>query len=133
MSEQGSDIGSKIAQALKSKGGKPGGNASYTPIMKALGQLGIEPRVMPVMIGDMPIDCLVIPAQELLVKEYAILSGVDPDLLLGDKTPPAASDPVENVFNERVTADLEPSRKAAKAVNRRTNTRTKQPKETGEM
>lgn len=57
----------------------------YTPVVKSLEALGIEPRVMAVAItgSDEPVDCLVIPAQELLIKEYAKMSGVDPNLLLG--------------------------------------------------
>jgi hypothetical protein len=46
------------------------GQFSYKPIIKALAEIGIEPNIMTVMIGDDPIDCLVIPTQELMTKEY---------------------------------------------------------------
>jgi hypothetical protein len=112
MTEQG--VGAKLAEALKGGAGrKPGG--SYTPIMKALEQIGIEPKVMPVMIGDMPIDCVVIPAQELLVKEYAILSGVDPNLLLGDKTPPPASEPANGQPGEAAPSIAAPRQRPSRA------------------
>lgn len=56
--------------------------AAHKPIVKALEELGIKVRVMPVMIGDEPVDCLVIPTQELVIKEYQLLTGVDPNMLL---------------------------------------------------
>ena len=49
---------------------------SHKPIVKALEDIGIEIRVMPVMIGDEPVDCIVIPAGELMHKEYEFITGV---------------------------------------------------------
>lgn len=63
----------------------------HTPIVKSLEALGIEVRVMVVMIGDTPMNCLVIPAQELLVREYQLMSGVDANILLDDPTEKGAS------------------------------------------
>lgn len=47
----------------------------YTPILKSLKQIGVEPKSMTVMVGDEPTDCLVIPLQELMSKEWAHMSG----------------------------------------------------------
>lgn len=73
-------LGAKREGGLSSLfSGKP---PTHMPILKALGNLGIEVRIKTVMIGEQPTDCVVIPTQELLVKEYALLSGVDPNILL---------------------------------------------------
>lgn len=67
------------AQAMeflqKIMGAKAGGG--YTPILKALKQIGITPKTMPVMIGDEPEDCLVIPVSELMSKEWKHMSELD--------------------------------------------------------
>lgn len=54
----------KLAELLK--GMKP----EYTPITKSLESIGIEPNVMTVMIGETPTECIVIPVQELMHKEW---------------------------------------------------------------
>lgn len=58
---------------------------AHKPIISALGDLGIEVRVMTVMIGEEPTDCLVIPTQELLMKEYEKMSGVSPTQFMQPK------------------------------------------------
>lgn len=78
--EAGNALGKGLGQLFQSK------TQPHRPLIKTLGDLGIRVRVMPVMIGDEPVDCLVIPAQELLVKEYQLLSGIDANILLGDST-----------------------------------------------
>lgn len=47
------------------------GKSQYVPILKALKEIGVKPRKMAVMIGDEPMDCIVIPEQELMSKEWA--------------------------------------------------------------
>jgi hypothetical protein len=59
----------KFMQMLAGKG------QEYVPILKSLRQIGIEPKIMPVMIGDEPTDCLVIPQHELMLKEWSRMSG----------------------------------------------------------
>lgn len=49
----------------------------HKAIIKSLEDIGVRVRVMPVMLGDEATDCLVIPIQELIIKEYTQLSGVD--------------------------------------------------------
>lgn len=47
----------------------------YQPILKSLEMLGIEQNIMTVMIADVPVECLVIPLQELIFREWRQLSG----------------------------------------------------------
>jgi hypothetical protein len=101
--DQAQELGRKLGGLFK--GG--GTNARHKPIVKALEELGIDYKVMPVMIGDEPIDCVVIPAQELLVKEYAAMTGVDPNILLGDKTPPEEPKPRKRPA-KKATPKVEP-------------------------
>lgn len=44
--------------------------AQYTPVLKSLEQIGLEPKLMQVMIGDQSVDCFVIPTQDLVYKEW---------------------------------------------------------------
>lgn len=62
-------------QAMKLMQMLAGRGQEYVPILKSLRQIGIEPRIMPVTLGDEPVDCLVIPQHELMLKEWARLSG----------------------------------------------------------
>jgi hypothetical protein len=62
-------------QALKFIEMLAGRGQEYVPILKSLKAIGIEPKVMTVMIGDEPTDCIVISQQELMSKEWARLSG----------------------------------------------------------
>lgn len=62
-----------------------------TPILKALAEMGVDVKYMTVMIGDIPIDSVVIPLQELMLKEYQYLSGVNFDQIqeaVNDQTNP---------------------------------------------
>lgn len=47
----------------------------YQPIGKALSTIGIQPRVIPLDIGDETMDCLVIPIAELMMKEWVHMGG----------------------------------------------------------
>lgn len=47
----------------------------YQPIGKSLEAIGMEARIMDVMIGDEPVQCLVIPVDELMRKEWMRMGG----------------------------------------------------------
>ncbi len=63
------DAGKGLAQLFQGKE-KP-----YVPVTKSLEQIGLEPRIMDVMLGDQPVECFVIPAQELVYKEWQHMTG----------------------------------------------------------
>jgi hypothetical protein len=54
-----------------------GRGQEYVPILKSLRQIGVEPKIMTVMVGDEPTDCIVIPQMELMSKEWAHMSGTE--------------------------------------------------------
>ena len=60
------------------------GQQQQKPILKLLREMGIEPKYMTVVVGDIPTDCIVIPKQELMSKEYAYLAGVPLEQLEGN-------------------------------------------------
>ena len=60
------------------------GQQQQKPILKLLREMGIEPKYMTVVVGDVPTDCVVIPKQELMSKEYAYLAGVPLEQLEGN-------------------------------------------------
>jgi len=64
----------KLGGAIKGMGGG-GATARYTPVGKSLGDLGIEPKIMDIMLGDEPVECMVIPLKELIYKEWYKMSG----------------------------------------------------------
>lgn len=49
----------------------------YVPVTKSLKQIGLDPRIMDVMIGEQPVQCFVIPCQELVYKEWQHMTGGD--------------------------------------------------------
>lgn len=49
----------------------------YTAVMKSLEQIGLTPKIMDVMIGDDTKECLVVPMEELIYREWQYMSGVD--------------------------------------------------------
>lgn len=49
----------------------------HTPITKALSDMGIQPRFQQVDIEGEHVNCLVIPAEELMQKEYQFMTGID--------------------------------------------------------
>jgi hypothetical protein len=49
--------------------------AQYQPILKSLEMIGIEQQIMTVMIADVPVECIIIPLQELIFREWRQLSG----------------------------------------------------------
>jgi hypothetical protein len=62
--------------AMKKLGGLFGNKEKqYSPIVKSLTAANIKPRVMDIMIGDEPTECLVIPVQELIYKEWKHITG----------------------------------------------------------
>jgi hypothetical protein len=54
--------------------GKP---SAYVSVLKSLEDIGLEPKIMPVIIADEPVDCFVIPVQELIYKEWQRMSGAN--------------------------------------------------------
>lgn len=67
----------KIGNAFKNMGGGTKSGDKHEPIMKSLDKMGITVHFMPVMVGDEPTDCVVIPVSELIVKEYQYMTGVN--------------------------------------------------------
>lgn len=48
---------------------------NYTSVLKSLEQIGLEPKTMLLNIGDQTVDCIVIPIQDLVFKEWQYMSG----------------------------------------------------------
>lgn len=59
----------KLAQMLK------GAKSEYMPIMKALEAIHVDYKIIDVMLGDVPTECLVIPLQDLMYREWSHMSG----------------------------------------------------------
>jgi len=59
-------------------------SAQQKTVLKALGEMGIRYYFVPVMIDDVPTDCVVIPKDELMRKEYAYISGLSLEQLEGN-------------------------------------------------
>lgn len=57
----------------------------YTPVTKSLDAAGITPRIMVININDKPMDCMVIPIEELVYKEWVHMTG-------GLDNPPTSAD-----------------------------------------
>ena len=74
------NLGQALGKLLSNVGGAnrpaPNPGANHRPIVKALEDIGMQLRVMPVMIGDETVDCIVIPAEELMRYEYQYITGV---------------------------------------------------------
>jgi hypothetical protein len=51
------------------------GSQEYVPIIKELEQIGVEPKFMTVILGEEPTECIVIPLNELMHKEWMHMSG----------------------------------------------------------
>jgi hypothetical protein len=49
--------------------------SAYVSVLKSLEDIGLEPKMMTVTIADEPVDCFVIPMQELIYKEWQRMSG----------------------------------------------------------
>ena len=62
----------KLARILK------GGQQEYTPIMTALQAINVDYKIVDVMLGDEPTECLVIPLKDLMYREWAHMSGQQP-------------------------------------------------------
>lgn len=65
------ELAGKLAGMFK------GRQAPHEPIVKSLEKIGLNPKVMPVTIGGEPVDCIVIPIELMMLKEYQYMSGVD--------------------------------------------------------
>jgi hypothetical protein len=63
----------KVGEAFKNM--RSTTKVDYTPIGKSLAAIGIEPKTMDIMIGDEPVECLVIPLNELVYKEWRHMGG----------------------------------------------------------
>jgi hypothetical protein len=61
--------------AVKKLGGLFNKERPYTPLAKSLEAAHIKPRVMDIMLGEEPVECLVIPVQELIYKEWKHMTG----------------------------------------------------------
>lgn len=79
-SEAANNLGQALGKLLSNVGGAnrpaPNPGANHRPIVKALEDIGMEVIVKSVMIGDEPVDCIVIPAEELMRNEYQYITGV---------------------------------------------------------
>jgi hypothetical protein len=50
----------------------------YTPVLKSLEAIGVEYKVIDVMLGDVPTECVVIPLQDLMYREWSHMSATKP-------------------------------------------------------
>lgn len=48
---------------------------AYTPIGKSLEAIGLQPKRMFVTVGDEPVDCIVIPVEDLMRLEWLHMGG----------------------------------------------------------
>lgn len=48
---------------------------AYVPIGKSLEAISMDVKIMDIMIGDEPVECLVIPVDELMRKEWIQMGG----------------------------------------------------------
>lgn len=62
--KQNPDVGKGLANLFKPK------EEAYVPVLKSLEQIGLEPKMMQVLIGEDPVQCFVIPCQDLVYKEW---------------------------------------------------------------
>lgn len=64
------EAGKGIAQLFQ------GREKPYTPVTKSLDQIGLEPKIMDIAMGSGdPVQCFVIPVQELVYKEWQHMTG----------------------------------------------------------
>ena len=61
---------SRITKMLK-------GSQEYVPVMKSLDAIKVDYKVIDVMLGDTPTECLVVPLQDLMYREWCHMSGQD--------------------------------------------------------
>jgi len=66
-----------IADLAKLVTGLFNGKPKYTSVIKSLEEIGIEPVIQPTMVpgNSEPVECLVIPLQDLVFKEWQIMGG----------------------------------------------------------
>lgn len=73
---------SKLAQMLRGARG----DQEYTPIIKTLKMIGIEPETQEIQLevdGEV-VECLIIPIKELMAKEWQHMSGRQSNLQRGE-------------------------------------------------
>ena len=71
-------------QLLKMMAGN-NNSPQYQPVLKSLKAIGVKIRKMTVMVGEEPEDCIVIPVQELMSREWAHLNEIEETDQIGDK------------------------------------------------
>jgi hypothetical protein len=64
----------KLAQMMKGARSEP----EYVPIMKSLEAIHVNYKIIDVMLGDIPTECLVVPLQDLMYREWTHMSGGQP-------------------------------------------------------
>jgi hypothetical protein len=64
----------KLAKMLQDARSSP----EYMPIMKALETINVDYKVIDVMFGDNLVECVVIPLKDLMYREWAHISGQQP-------------------------------------------------------
>lgn len=71
------NLGSALGKLLGG-GNRPAPNpgANHRPIVKALEDIGMKANLMRLKVDGMLADCIVIPAEELMRKEYEYITGV---------------------------------------------------------
>lgn len=65
-------------EQLRALAGQQQQRPAWTSVFKRVEALGIRLRIMPVMLSDEPVKCLVLPVDQLIMAEYKEMSGVDP-------------------------------------------------------
>lgn len=70
----GGTAGQEVGRGLAQLFGK-GREDKYVPVTKSLKQIGLEPKIMDIMVGEEPVQCFVIPCQELVYKEWQHMTG----------------------------------------------------------
>jgi hypothetical protein len=50
----------------------------YIPVMKALEAIQVDYKIIDVMLGDEPTECVVIPLKDLMYREWCHMSGQGP-------------------------------------------------------
>lgn len=73
--EQSVDM-EKREQAMRLIQQLAGNAGQYVPLLKQLATIGVEPKVMDVMLGDEPTECIVLPVSELMAKEWKYMNNI---------------------------------------------------------
>jgi hypothetical protein len=57
----------------------------YIPVMKSLEAIQVDYKIIDVMLGDEPTECVVIPLKDLMYREWCHMSGQGPKAQGEDK------------------------------------------------